>query len=122
MATSNHAEVTGRKQRCLSENETGGPRIKRAPQTNENPDSGQGRFLLRRGTEVLDVAKGNLLLSDRKSALELGYTRLEGVQLPQDEVCGRLPDKAHERLRHAGRSSPQQRLQRPLQSPSALPA
>src|SRR6266542_3670384 len=52
------------------------------------------------GLEVLDITKGDLLLGYRKSALELANTRLEGVQLPQDQVRGRLPDKAHERLRH----------------------
>src|SRR5829696_2871132 len=69
------------------------------------PWLGQGRFLGGRGAEVLDVAKGELLLRIREVPLEFGDTRFEGIQLPQDHVGGRLTYVAHERLRHPGSSS-----------------
>src|ERR671932_73568 len=69
------------------------------------PWLGQGRFLGGRGAEVLDLAKGELLLRIREVPLELGDTRLEGIQLPQDHVGGRLTYVVHERLRHPGSSS-----------------
>src|SRR5215217_8390597 len=69
------------------------------------PWLGQGRFLGGRGTEPLDLAKGELLLRYREVPLELGDTRFEGIQLPQDHVSGRLTYVAHERLRHPGSSS-----------------
>src|SRR5215216_1617592 len=71
----------------------------------QKPWLGQGRFLGGRGAEVLDVAKGELLLRIREVPLELGDTRFEGIQLPQDHVGGRLTYVAHERLRHPGSSS-----------------
>ena len=73
--------------------------------TCKKPWLGQGRFLGGRGAEVLDLAKGELLLRIREVPLELGDTRLEGIQLPQDHVGGRLTYVAHERLRHPGSSS-----------------
>src|SRR6188472_2241684 len=76
----------------------GGPECKK-------PWLGQGRFLGGRGAEVLDLAKGELLLRIREVSLELGDTRFEGIQLPQDHVGGRLTYVAHERLRHPGSSS-----------------
>src|SRR5215211_6375774 len=69
------------------------------------PWLGQGRFLGGRGAETLDLAKGELLLRYREVPLELGDTRFEGIQLPQDHVGGRLTYVAHERLRHPGSSS-----------------
>jgi len=69
------------------------------------PWLGQGCFLGGRGAEVLDLAKGELLLRYREVPLELGDTRFEGIQLPQDHVRGRLTYVAHERLRHPGSSS-----------------
>src|SRR4029450_6651213 len=69
------------------------------------PWLGQGRFLGGRGAEALDLAKGELLLRYREVPLELGDTRFEGIQFPQDHVCGRLTYVAHERLRHPGSSS-----------------
>src|SRR5215218_8135723 len=80
-----------------------GPR--RRPRKSTKPWLGQGRFLGGRGTEVLDLAKGELLLRIREVPLELGDTRFEGIQLPQDHVGGRLTYVAHERLRHPGSSS-----------------
>src|SRR5918998_5187894 len=71
----------------------------------DEPWLGQGCFLGGRGAEVLDLAKGELLLRYREVPLELGDTRLEGIQFPQDHVCGRLTYVAHERLRHPGSSS-----------------
>src|SRR4029453_3026555 len=73
--------------------------------TCKKPWLGQGRFLGGRGAEVLDLAKGELLLRIREVPLELGDTRFEGIQLPQDHVGGRLTYVAHERLRHPGSSS-----------------
>src|SRR5215207_2489276 len=69
------------------------------------PWLGQGRFLGGRGAEPLDLAKGELLLRYREVPLEFGDTRFEGIQLPQNHVCGRLTYVAHERLRHPGSSS-----------------
>src|SRR5215217_2444381 len=69
------------------------------------PWLGQGCFLGGRGAEALDLAKGELLLRYREVPLELGDTRFEGIQLPQDHVGGRLTYVAHERLRHPGSSS-----------------
>src|SRR5215218_7989525 len=69
------------------------------------PWLGQGCFLGGRGAEALDLAKGELLLRYREVPLELGDTRFEGIQLPQDHVGGWLTYVAHERLRHPGSSS-----------------
>src|SRR5215217_598704 len=77
---------------------------KEAPKLTK-PWLGQGRFLGGRGAEALDLAKGELLLRYREVPLELGDTRFEGIQLPQDHVGGRLTYVAHERLRHPGSSS-----------------
>src|SRR5215217_3939573 len=82
---------------------------KEAPKLTK-PWLGQGCFLGGRGAEALDLAKGELLLRYREVPLELGDTRFEGIQLPQDHVGGRLTYVAHERLRHPGSSSHQQRL------------
>src|SRR5919107_6207126 len=82
---------------------------KEAP-TCKKPWLGQGRLLGGRGAEVLDLAEGELLLRIREVPLELGDTRFEGIQLPQDHVGGRLTYVAHERLRHPGSSSHLQRL------------
>src|SRR5215207_6345898 len=78
---------------------------RRRPRKSTKPWLGQGRFLGGRGAEVLDLAKGELLLRIREVPLELGDTRFEGIQLPQDHVGGRLTYVAHERLRHPGSSS-----------------
>src|SRR4029453_8890374 len=69
------------------------------------PWLGQGRFLGGRGAETLTLAKGEPLLRYREGPRELGDTRFEGIQLPQDHVGGRLTNVAHERLRHPGSSS-----------------
>src|ERR671923_2834114 len=75
------------------------------PRTKREPWLRQGCFLGGRGGVVLDLAKGEVPLCHRESPLELGDTRLEGIQLPQDHVGGRLTYVAHERLRHPGSSS-----------------
>src|SRR5918996_1654130 len=80
-----------------------GPR--RGPRKLTKPWLCQGCFLGGRGAEALDLAKGELLLRYREVPLELGDTRFEGIQLPQDHVGGRLTYVAHERLRHPGSSS-----------------